>query len=265
MTFLSIGQFSALDVGVEAFIDIAAANSCQAVSLLVRSPSSQAQLPLVSGQNLPGVKHRLQATGVTVLNVDCFMLAPGCDVPGFRDALEIGRQLGAKGATALLYDADDQRLRHHLLQLCGMARELGLKVNIEFMPFTPLYRTLQQATDLVLQLQQPNLGLTIDLLHLVRSGGSVTELAQIPAELIHCVQICDSRDGSAHGDYAEEAAANRLAPGEGVFPIAAFLRALPDHTPVEIEVPQPPGEPAAERIQAIISGTLQQFALAGMR
>jgi len=264
MGMLSIGQYSALDVGVEDYIGIAAANGCRTVSLLVSSPNPQAQLPLVTADNLDSVRQCLQATGLGVLNAECFMLTPDTDVAGFRPALELASALNARGVTALLYDADEERVRFNLQSLCAMARSLGLLVNIEFMPFSPRWGSLQEATALVEELDQANLGLGIDLLHLVRSGGSVEDLAAVPPQLVHYAQVCDSADGTAHKDYAEEAGANRLAPGAGVLPVQAFVAALPPGTPVEIEVPQPPGMPAAERLAAIIGATREQLRAAGL-
>ncbi len=75
-------------------------------------------------------------------------------------------------------------------------------------------------------------------------------------------QICDSVDPGASQDYAAEAAANRLAPGEGTFPIRAFLQSLPSTATLEIEVPQPPDRPAMDRVKAIVAASRRQIKLA---
>lgn len=265
MTTLSIGQFTVLDTQVENFIELAATNNCQAVSVLVCSPSPQTPLPLVTSDNLSSVKAQLDTTGISILNVECFMITPRTDIESFRPALEIGAALQATGVTALLYDADESNVSDKLKQLCVLGQELGLRINIEFMPFSPRWTTLEAAADLIQQLNQPNLGLCIDILHLIRSGGVPDDITRIPKELIHYVQICDSPDGSAHMNYAKEAGSNRLAPGDGVLPIKEFLQALPAETPIEIEVPQLTETAAGERLSKIVKATYKQLETAGLK
>ena len=106
------------------------------------------------------------------------------------------------------------------------------------------------------------MGLAVDLLHLVRSGGAPDDIAAIPQELIFYAQFCDSNDLSANQDYATEAGSHRLTPGEGKLPIQEFIQALPKNIPIEIEVPQPPNGSAAKRINDIIEASKQQLLLA---
>ncbi len=253
---LSLGQMSALDVDVLEYIDIAAGSGCEMVSLMVRPPAQGSGWPLTARENLATVRAKLRDSGLSVLNSECFMLTPATNVQDFRSALDVAGQLGAKGVTALLYDPDPVRVSENLLQLNEIAARSGLRLNIEFMPLAPLCHTLLETVEFIEQLQQPNLGIAIDLLHLVRSGGTLEDVAATPVELISYVQVCDSVDASTHSDYAEEAGAQRLAPGEGLFPVVDFLRVLPEGVPVEIEVPQLPGpEPAKERITRIVKAT----------
>ncbi len=46
---------------------------------------------------------------------------------------------------------------------------------------------------------------------------------------------------------------NRLAPGDGVFPVACFINALPAGTPLEVEVPQPQTRPPLERVRYAVT------------
>ncbi|WP_317930464.1 sugar phosphate isomerase/epimerase family protein [Halioxenophilus sp. WMMB6] len=264
MTTLSIGQFTALDVSVEDYLGLAAANGCQAASVLVVPPGGNTALPLVTVNNLAGVQAKLQETGLSILNVECLMLTPKTVVAEFRPALELGAALNAKGVTALIYDTDDERVRHNITELCAMASEYGLRVNLEFLALSPKWNNLQEVTALVESLAQPNLGLGVDLLHLIRAGNTPQDLAAVPKALIHYVQICDSADGSANSNYGEEAGSHRLAPGAGVFPVVEFLQSLPKGTPIEMEVPQPFTEPAAARLKKIAEASKAQIALAGL-
>lgn len=264
MVTLGLGQLTAIDVDPVEYIAIAAATGCQTVSLFVTQAGAQSRFPLVTGENCDAVKEQLLATGIQVANVECFMLTPKVNVEDFRAALELGAELGARGATALLYDNDEARVAANLTRLCQMAAEVGLRINIEFMPLAPNWKTLQHTTELIRQLNQPNLGLCIDLLHLIRSGGTPADVAAADAKLIYSVQLCDSLDLSATADYAMEAGVKRLAPGEGKFPTVEFLKALPAGMPLELEVPQLPERPALERVTAIVEAARRQIALAGM-
>lgn len=265
MNPLSIGQFTALDLSLEDFIDNTAANGCPLLSLLVCPPNPQIQLPLVSGENLAAIKTRLDTCGLSVLNVECFMLTAKTEVDTWRAALATGAALGATGATALLYDTDEARVINNLHALCALGREFDLRINIEFLPLSPRWQTLHEAAALIETVAEPNLGLSVDLLHLIRSGGTPADIATVPENLIHCAQICDSNDSSAHNHYAEEAASQRLIPGEGTFPITDFLQALPANTPIEIEVPQRASVTTSEKLSKIVSSTQHQLELAGLK
>ena len=259
MTTLSLGQMTALDVSPTEYIDIAAGAGCQQVSLMVRPPSPQSPVPTVTADNIAAVEERLAATGLEVLNAECFMLTPQTDVRDFASAMALGQRLHARGVTVLTYDNDEARVVKNLSQLCAMARDLGLRVNLEFMPLAPICKNLQQAQDLIKKVGASNLGIGVDFLHLVRAGNTAAELAEVPDELIYYAQICDSEDLEVSEDYALEAGSSRLSPGAGKFPLAALLSALPDGTPVEIEVPQGPGEPAAQRVKNIADDTRRQL------
>jgi sugar phosphate isomerase/epimerase len=263
MVDLSLGQFTAIEVDPAEYIAIAASAGCQKVSLLTLSPSPHMPLPLVTRENFATVRKALDTTGLTVSNVECFMITADTNIENFRQALAIGKELGAVGATTLLFDADEIRVKEKLARLCAMAGEYGLRTSIEFMPMTPRWHTLAETAALVMEIGHPGLGICIDLLHLIRSGGTPEDVTAIPQELIHYAQLCDGADVSANRDYAIEASSNRLAPGEGRFPLQAFLQSLPTTATLEIEVPQPQDHPAGERVMAIVDATRRQIGLAG--
>lgn len=258
MTNLGLAHFTATDVDIDTFIAIAAETGCQRISLFVNSPNPQAAIPLVSRKNLAEVKQSLQTHGLEVSNIECFMLTPGTDIESFREALALGRELGAVGTTVLLFDSDEGRVKDKLTAFCELAATYRLRVSIEFMPMAPAWHTLAETVALIEQVDRHNLGLCIDLLHLIRSGGSPEDVAALPEHLVHYVQLCDSDDLSANQQYATEAGVHRLAPGEGRFPIAALLSAVPPLTPLEIEVPQSTQQPAWERVKAIVDATRLQ-------
>lgn len=264
MTILSIGQLTALDAGLIEYIELAASAGCQKVSLMVQSAGPDWDWQLATGKNLGELKRKLADTGMGVLNAECFMLVPGVNVEDYRPALELAAELEADGVTVLVYDPDKNQLMENLAKFCELARQEGLRVNIEFMPLGAFCHTLGEAVDMIQELQQSNVGIAIDLLHLIRSGGTPGDIAAAPSGLISYAQICDSEDLTANNNYAAEAATSRLAPGQGKFPIKAFLQALPPGTPIEIEVPQPDDVPVARRVEQIVAATRAELRKAGV-
>lgn len=264
MMTLGLHHLGALEVDPITFVTLAADAGCQEVSMFFQPISPQGNTPLVTPDNSTALANRLRETGVRLANVECFMLTPQTQVEHFRPALELGASLGARSATALLYDSDEARVRDNLSQLCDMAASLQLNIGIEFLALTPAWNTLQQAAALATTLAKPNLRLGLDLLHLVRSGGSPADIQTLPAGLVGYAQLCDGADLRVTQDYVEEAAVHRLAPGDGCFPIQEFLVSLPPGTPLEIEVPQRATQPALERITHIVSSTRRQLQLAGL-
>jgi sugar phosphate isomerase/epimerase len=194
------------------------------------------------------VRRRLDDTGTRLANVDVLMLTPRSGPGDFLNALDIGAALGARGAVALVYDNEADRAVQNLGLLCEEASNRGLGIAFEFTGFTPAWNSLAGAMELLEAVGHPGLGIGLDILHLVRSGGSAAEVAALPPGLIAHAQLCDGAHLDVTADYGEEAASNRLVPGTGVFPLADFLAALPADTPLELEVPRPATVPAAERI-----------------
>jgi sugar phosphate isomerase/epimerase len=252
---LGIHHMTALETDPVTFVSLAAETGCQEVSVFAQSPGSGSRFPLVTRENLAAVRSRLLDTGVSVANIDAFIITPETDVAAFRPALELGAELGARGAVTILYDRDESRVVDTLGGLCEVAETLALKIAFEFMALTPAWNSLRAAAALVESIGRSNLVLDVDVLHLARSGGCPADVGEIEPGLIAHAQLCDVADLTVTADYAAEAAANRLAPGDGVFPLDAFLRALPRGTPLELEVPQPQDRPPLERMQHAVTAT----------
>ena len=108
--------------------------------------------------------------------------------------------------------------------LCDRAREHGLLVHLEFLPFGGI-PDLASAWDIVRQADRPNGGLLVDSWHLFRSGSTLADLHRIPGDRIFAVQINDA-PAAAEADLYEEALHRRLIPGEGSFDLVGLLDAL---------------------------------------
>jgi sugar phosphate isomerase/epimerase len=93
----------------------------------------------------------------------------------------------------------------------------------------------------------------LDPLHLVRGGSTARDVAALDPGMIPVLQFCDGpavvpddlaitaplpRGMTADGGPLKvESRALRLPPGEGEFPLADLVRAVPDDVPVSLEVP----------------------------
>jgi sugar phosphate isomerase/epimerase len=109
-------------------------------------------------------------------------------------------------------------------KLCDDAGERGLRVALEFMPFSRIpdiaagWSTVQEA-------DCPNGGLVLDLCHLVRGGWEPETLLSIPPDRIFAVQLGDGPE-EAPDDLRDEAMFHRALPGEGSFDISGLLATL---------------------------------------
>lgn len=96
-------------------------------------------------------------------------------------------------------------------------------VAFEFMPYSTV-RDLPTAVDLVRATGSPRAKLVLDVVHFFRSGAEVTDLTPDVLDLTAGLQVSDlvPRPGKS---LAEESRHLRAFPGDGVLPLADFLRA----------------------------------------
>jgi sugar phosphate isomerase/epimerase len=138
---------------------------------------------------------------------------------GFGDRLELDRA------------AED------LAGVCDRAREHGLLVTVEFLPWSGIPNAAV-AHDLVQRTGRENATLMVDTWHWYRGGADLDMLQSIPGDRIGSVQLNDApREAAA--DLVVESMQDRLAPGEGDIPIAEVIRVLDEigsNAPLGVEV-----------------------------
>lgn len=165
-----------------------------------------------------------------------FTLTGRSQIADFVAALDCAADLGARRVNLLVYDREQSRREDSFAAFCALAGEFGLEVAVEFFPASQV-RTLAEALELVAPLGAPPLAtINVDLLHLMRSGGSIAELASVPA--IGFGQIADGPMRIDDALKAHEASAQRALVGEGEFDVAAFVAALGEDCPISVEIPQ---------------------------
>lgn len=254
MTAVSLAHLTMLDAAPLELIDAAATAGFRHVGLRIVPPMPDPAWRSIVGnrQAEREVKQRLAATGVRILDIEAFWMGPGFRVEACWAAFALGAELGARYLVVICDDPERSRTIANFANLCTLAAEFGLKPALEFIPYTHVAR-LADALEIVRAAQGANAGLLIDLLHLIRSGGSPADLTQVPPALMHFAHVCDAPAAipKTIDELRREARGGRLYPGEGALAVRAFLAALPADTPVALEAPNPRYAhlPFAERAQ----------------
>lgn len=241
---LALAHLTAIELAPSRLIDAAAAAGFDAVTLrLLPARPGDSVSPVVSDSaQLSEARARLEAGGISVLEVEALHLAGSTSLGDVMPGLEAAAALGARHVLVVGDEPDGSRLAARLHELCERAAPLGLRPVLEFIPFTQV-SSLQIALRVVEAAAHPAAGILVDALHLQRSGGATAELARLAAKrprLFPYAQLCDAPleapPGGTRGLY-REAVSDRRLPGDGELPLRELLRALPAGAPLSVETP----------------------------
>ena len=270
MHSLSLDHITAVDTTPIQLAEAAHAAGCSGICLFMQPMEVLRHLPQfdIYGDlaQRKAFGQRLKDLGVTLDLAYPFTLAGRTEVEDFRTALECAAELDAQLLNALVYDRDPSRRLDKFGAFCDFAASYGLRVGVEFYPPSQI-GSLADALDLVRQINRPGrVGVNVDLLHLMRSGGSIAELADAPADFILYAQIADGAADMPVDQRDFEASSARLLAGEGVFDLAGFARALPEGCPISVEIPRnadlEAGMSLSDRVQRAVGGVRQALAQA---
>lgn len=267
---ISLSFLTVFDVDALEAIRIAADTGYDAVGLRLLPAAAQGEddYPIMTDNGLlRQARALLSDIGLSVSDIEVVRLKPQTDVQGFSAFLERGAELGARHVLVAGDDDDALRLTDSFARLCDIAKGFGMTCDLEFMPWTGV-KTLTAACDIVLAAKADNGGVLIDGLHFDRAKSRLEDIATIPASCIHYVQLCDGLadyDPSDAGliDVARNA---RLFPGEGAIDLVGIVKAIPDGTPLSVEVPKralAATVSARDRAQMAIDATRRVIAAAG--
>jgi sugar phosphate isomerase/epimerase len=236
---LSLAHLTVLDVGPPCLIDLAAEAGFRAVGIRLCSPMPGGiAYPLRAGSaELRETKRLMRALGVAVSDIEVVRIAADTNVDDYAGPFEAAAELGAERVCINIDDAERTRVIERMGALCDLAVPFGLALDIEFMIWRPVAR-LEDAVDVVKSTKRANAFVLIDALHLIRSGGTVAQVAALDPALIGSVQLCDAPLASPpQSGIIDEARGNRLLPGEGELPLRELLAVLPKDVPLSAEVP----------------------------
>ena len=262
MPSFSLAALTVLELAPPALIDVAAACGYDYVGIrLLPAMAGGIAYPLMEDEaGLKETLARLDATGITVADLEVVAFRPETEIASFAAFFETGARLGAKNILIAAYDPDLTRFTDRYAAFCEAAAPYGLTADLEFMPWTYV-PDLATANKIVAQAGQPNAGVLVDALHFDRSNSSIAELARVPAHRLHYWQLCD---GPAERPATTEqmihaARYERIFPGEGGIDLVPLARAMPADLAISIEVP------TAELAKSVDAKTRARRALAAAR
>lgn len=235
---ITLCHFTAVEIEPPDFVDLAARAGFAAVSLMIQFPRAYSTaFPMAGDTRMRReTRQRLDATGVTLFDAATCRLEPDTCLDDFRALVETAAYLGARRVDVNGNDPDRARLTDQFAALCALCAEHGLGVGIEFMMSTQV-KTLGDALALIERSGAHNAAVTVDALHLARSGGSPRDVAALDPAQISYVQLCDGPAQPPEGGYAREAAAGRLLPGDGDLPVRALVDAVGPDVMLGVEAP----------------------------
>ena len=239
MPLLSLAHFTVIDADPLLLIDVGAAAGFDAVGLRIILPPGAAPIVPVVGDGAMQrrIKARLAATGMKILDTEAIWLLPETDISSLEPVLDTTVELGATHLIVCGNDVDRARMLDNLGRLCEASNLRGLRVMLEFLPYTEI-RTLAEAHAVLEEIKPENAGILVDALHLSRSGGSPADLASYDPDLFGLVHLCDvPADPPSFEGLRAEARGGRLYPGEGGLWLEDFVRAFPADTAFAIEAP----------------------------
>ena len=236
---LTLGWLNCPDVAAPALVDVAADAGFDSVGVRITGRRRDDGFPSVVGdaRALRTLRARASERGVTIHNASIYHLYPDVQRLDLERALDAAAEIDARMVLVAGYDADRARLVDRISTMADAAATRALRLFIEFVPFSEV-KSLPEALALVRDIDRPNLGITIDPLHLARSGGHPGDVRTVPSDRLYFVQLCDALpERPSTVDLATEARTRRMAPGDGSLPLDDLLDAVPADIDVECEFP----------------------------
>lgn len=241
MDRLSIEFINAFGMNPLQFVGMAAAlgvgNIGMAASPITDNPHGFAPWDLRTDPALVrDLKTALADHGVKIQVGEGFLVMPGSDIRDSQATLDVLAEIGAPIANVITMEQDRARSRDQLATLAQMADQRGMRMTVEFMPLM-WPANLADTVALVKETGAANASVMVDAMHFFRGGGTVADIAAVPASAIGYIQVCDVPMPARTDNYGEEARHERMCPGDGDLPLLDFLRALPRDLVVGLEVP----------------------------
>ncbi|UJQ94105.1 sugar phosphate isomerase/epimerase family protein [Mariluticola halotolerans] len=268
---LSLAFLTTFEVGPVDAVKIAAETGYDMVGLrlLPAAASGEGPYPIMSDKIVQDEVYAvLRDTGVKLADVEIVRLGANTLIDDFKPFCALAEKLGARHVLVAGDDPEESRLTDNFAAFCALAQAHKLTADLEFMPWTAV-KTLLQAARIVAEARMPNGGVLIDALHYDRAHATPEQIKSLPASQINYAQLCDGPvpyDPSDTGMIAIARGA-RLLPGHGGIGLVNMLKALPEGTPISIEVAEVERAkivPAKQRAREALAASLQVLDQAGV-
>jgi sugar phosphate isomerase/epimerase len=202
---------------------------------------------------------------VSISIAEGFTVRPGCDISAIEPDLDVLAELQVPRINTVSMDPDLGRSIDEWSLLADLAAHRGMQTTVEFAPSLTL-TSLDEALHAIRRIGRSDVGLLVDTMHLVRSGGTPDDLAALRPGIIAHVQLSDHTMRQCHATYREDTA-DRMVPGEGELPLREILAVLPSDIVVGLEVPMrsraEAGESAEELARGCVRGAKELFRTLG--
>lgn len=251
MNPLGIEMLTLLGMPPVEYVRLAGELGCKEVStgltglpLTLFGITDYAPYPMWSLRDDPALRRDMVAAmrdaGVAIGLGEGFRVAPDCPAAGWAADLDLMAELGAVRINAICMDeamVESGAAADAMAELAGMTSARGMDFTIEFFPPTGI-NSLDRALAIVQHIGPGKARLLVDTMHFFRTGGTVERLKALDPDLIGYVQLSDLPPDIADDAYFGMAMFARGIPGEGTLPLGEFVRALPGHVTVSLEVPR---------------------------
>lgn len=237
----SLAHLSMIAVPPTRLADVAAGAGFEWFSLrLTPSPSTGVDHGYVGDERaLEALRQHIADSGSRLLDLEVIRMKSPESVAESIPLLEAAQALGARYVIATVEDADPVRRVDTLARLAEEAARHDTAIAVEFMMFTAS-PTLVDCVEVVRASGASNVVVLPDVLHVVRSGGTLEQLKAVDPALLPYAQICDATGAGPAPDpdaARAEGVRARLMPGDGDLPVREFVAALPAAAILAVEAP----------------------------
>jgi len=259
MTFLGLGHFSFLELDPIGLVRLAGATGFRFVGLRLHPvapgqvhycPASPDEVAILAGT--------LKDEGVTLYDVETIVIDDTFDPESIRPMIDIAATLGAERLNVCAEDWDRAALVDTFANLCDIADEVGMAVDLEPMAWRGINTPAKCRA--VLDASKPkNAGYLTDALHHFRCGGTLEDFAAFSPKQLKSVQLCDAPAAAPATPELciAEARGGRMIPGEGELDLRGLIKAIPDDAVLSVELPMAHDRrTAVERARDIFRSTI---------
>ncbi len=182
------------------------------------------------------VKKRIDDNGVEVVDMEVIRL--GRSIDKGKALIEAACEIGAKNILVVSSLHSSEETADQLSHLCSIADAGNITICLEFMKFTSV-KSLSDALEVIKLIDAHNIGILLDLLHVVRSGTTFKEIEACDPKLFSYAQWCDGTAqpvGWSDSELITDALDDRLIPSQGRLDALKFESLFDKDVPFSIEV-----------------------------